>query len=158
MINCHLYANLKSGKLLASQCARTDAGFWMDVEPITHADLNDKETIRKSLYALQTIEVITIPTPPRDNYPKPAILPHAGVRTGSELERRYCQFFIWTLVQDMSARIEGWKPIPGQRGMEPDLDRIQILHSGWTVEELANKIVVMIRALEEDPDGLPLRP
>lgn len=157
MINCHAFANLKSGTLLLAQSAQTDAGFWMDIEPVIAADLNAEVAVRDAFEAIQTNDVVRIGTPPRDAHPAPVVLQHARIRTWIELERKYCQFSVWTQVEDSSIKIEGWKPALDSQGMEPDPGRVEVLPKGSTIQDLTCRFLAMIEALRADPDNLPVR-
>jgi len=67
--------------------ARTEAGFYLAIEPISVIDPHDRQSIRSALLEVIQKGNPTVPTPSRANYPPDPLLKHANVKTASAFER-----------------------------------------------------------------------
>jgi hypothetical protein len=75
----HVY--LRQGTVYVPTVARTEAGFYMNVEPVAVVSVSNTDGIRSAFRGLITRGNTVIPTPKRNEYP-PSLLPkYAGVET-----------------------------------------------------------------------------
>lgn len=94
IMSWHIY--LRKGSVFIPTVARTEAGYFMDIEPvlvIEHADAHKlSDGIRTAIRTGNPI----VPTPSRSSFPEPVVLKYAGVKSWSTFERNaHC----WMLEQ-----------------------------------------------------------
>lgn len=76
---CHVY--LRKGDVYVPTVAETEAGFYMNVEPVAVISVANTEGLRNALREVMGRGNTIIPTPKRNAYP-PSLLPrYAGVKT-----------------------------------------------------------------------------
>jgi len=77
----YIHVYLRQGVVYMPTVARTDAGFYMNVEPVAVVSLSNTDGIRSAFHELIARGNTVIPTPKRNEYP-PSLLPkYAGVKT-----------------------------------------------------------------------------
>lgn len=75
----HVY--LRQGVVYMPTVVRTDAGFYMNVEPVAVVPVSNTDGIRSALHEIIARRNTVIPTPKRNEYP-PSLLPrYAGVKS-----------------------------------------------------------------------------
>jgi hypothetical protein len=89
----HVY--VVRGIALIPNVARTEAGYFLDVEPLREAKVDDLQSLASAIEQAMAAGNPRVPTPTRAAFPKkPYILKSAGVRTWKELERTGAAFTI----------------------------------------------------------------
>jgi hypothetical protein len=78
---------LKDGIVYVPTVARTEAGFYMNQEPVAVVPAASTDALRQALYNVMVKGNAVIPTPKRTAYPPPVLPKYAGVRTWSEFMR-----------------------------------------------------------------------
>jgi hypothetical protein len=78
---------IRKTQVLIPTMARTEAGFYLAIEPVSVIDPHDRQSIRSALLDVIRRGNPTVPTPSRANYPPDPLLKHANVKTASALER-----------------------------------------------------------------------
>lgn len=74
--------------LLIPTLAKTDAGFYLAIEPVEVLRGAGVEELALALARVEERGNPRVPTPPRNAFPKPVVLKHAGVRSQAEFDRR----------------------------------------------------------------------
>jgi hypothetical protein len=74
--------------------SRTTVGYFLDTEPVAVSSVRSPDEFARALKAAITAGNPTIPTPTRDAFPKPVVLPYARVRSWKALERAATCFSI----------------------------------------------------------------
>jgi hypothetical protein len=88
--------------------ARTEAGFWMDIEPVAVVPLGERAAVRSVIRLAAFRPVDVIPTPARDKFPKPVVLKPGKVRSWSQFHWNYSCAFI-NQEKDGPLRFEVWE-------------------------------------------------
>lgn len=78
----HVY--VRKGKAFIPDVARTEAGYFLDVEPVRVANLDDLQSLASSISQAMAAGNPQVPTPTRAAFPKPVILKPAGVRNWND--------------------------------------------------------------------------
>lgn len=89
MIPISIFWSRAQGLVVMPTKAKTEAGFWMDVEPVEVARIDDKNLIARSVKRIAFAPLRTIPTPPRDHFPGPVVLKAGKVRSWSQFHWNY---------------------------------------------------------------------
>ncbi|MGH9632965.1 MAG: hypothetical protein ACRD7E_32075 [Bryobacteraceae bacterium] len=63
--------------------ARTDAGFYLAIEPVEIVPIDDKVALEQALVKTIARGNPKVPTPTRGSFPQPVVLPHAKVKSWS---------------------------------------------------------------------------
>jgi hypothetical protein len=78
---------VRKKQVLIPTMARTEAGFYMAIEPVSVIDPQDRQSIRSALLEVIRRGNPTVPTPSRAAYPPDPLVKHANVKTSSAFER-----------------------------------------------------------------------
>ena len=123
--------------------ARTEAGIYREIEPVTVVAATDTEGLRRAITARLNEDNVLIPTPARGSIPKPILLNYAKVKSWSTFEKTA---FVWTILKNP----DGFQIKPGRRrsdrGWEEDPATIETFPNGATIEALAERITALIQA------------
>lgn len=85
----HVY--VRKDTVFVPDVARTEAGFFLDVEPVRVAKLSDLQSLALAIEQAMVSGNPRVPTPTRAAFPKPVILKPAGVKNwNSFVERGAC--------------------------------------------------------------------
>lgn len=122
---------LRSGVAFIPTTAKTQAGFYIDVEPVEVVPVTERTSLERAL--LRTIQRGNpiVPTPARATFPAPVVLAHAKMRSWAAFEKSASG---WSI-----AKVEGAFTIAPYRAGK---------HGGWK-EDLESK--------EAIPDDVALR-
>lgn len=75
----HVY--LRNGTVYVPTMAKTEAGFYMNVEPVAVVAVSNGEGLRTAFREVMTRGNAVIPTPKRNSFPSPLLPKYAGVKT-----------------------------------------------------------------------------
>jgi hypothetical protein len=89
MVPVSVYWSKTKGLIVIPARAKTEAGFWMDVEPVEVAPLHEQNLVTSAIKRVAFSPLITIPTPPRRDFPKPVVLRAGKVRSWSQFHWNY---------------------------------------------------------------------
>jgi hypothetical protein len=89
----HVY--VRSGTAFVPDVAQTQAGFFLDVDPVRVADLDDFESLSSAIEEAMRAGNPRVPTPTRSAFPKPVILKPAGVKSWNAFVERGACFTIF---------------------------------------------------------------
>ena len=135
--------------------AKTEAGFYSAIEPVTVVPVGDTEAFAAAIKETIARGNPIIPTPKRDSWPEPVVLKHAKVKSWSAFEKKALN---WEIVEEAGI----YQIKPGRRhpegGWEDDPERIETLPEGATIDELAKRVVASVQASwrltgSDDHDG-----
>lgn len=85
----HVY--VRKDTAFVPDVARTEAGFFLDVEPVRVAKLSDLQSLASAIEQAMIAGNPQVPTPTRAAFPKPVILKPAGVKNWNAfIERGAC--------------------------------------------------------------------
>ena len=115
--------------------AQTEAGFFLQTEPVAVVALGDPDELRRAVLALLARGIPRVPTPSRDSFPKPVVFAYAKVKTQAALDRvARC----WQIEETAS----GWTLTP----FAPDrVERIET-HAAGSDAALADLVVSRLGA------------
>jgi hypothetical protein len=88
----HVY--VRKGTAFVPDVARTEAGFFLDVEPVRVARLDDLGVLASALEEVMAAGNPRVPTPTRAAFPKPVIVRPAGVKNWNAFVDRGACFTI----------------------------------------------------------------
>jgi hypothetical protein len=136
----HLY--LRNGTVYLPTVAKTEAGFYMDVEPVRVVSATDSKALQGAIVEVMSKGNPTVPTPARASFPKPILLNYARVKSWSDFEKNA---LVWTIEEtDGIYQIK-----PGRRradrGWEDDPGRIESLPSGTVLGTVAQRAADLVR-------------
>src|SRR6185295_844735 len=136
---CHLY--LRKGTVYVPTVAQTEAGFYLDIEPVRVVPISDFNKVRGAILDAIDEGNPTVFTPPVDNFPKEVVLKYATVKSWAAFER---DAFVWTIDQkDGKYQIKPGRRRP-DRGWEDDPEKIESMPSGTTPQELAKRAAELV--------------
>jgi hypothetical protein len=75
--------------------ARTEAGFFLDVEPVRSAKLSDLQSLASAIEEAMAMGNPRVPTPTRAAFPAPVILKPAGLKNWNAFVKRGACFTIF---------------------------------------------------------------
>jgi hypothetical protein len=81
----HVY--IRNGYAFVPTVARTDAGFFLDIDPVAMLAENDRESLIQAIVRSIATGNPLVPTPARSAYQTPAVVRAAGVKTWSTFEK-----------------------------------------------------------------------
>jgi hypothetical protein len=90
----HVY--VVNGKAYVPTVAKTEAGFFLDVEPVGQANLL-REPLLRELKAIHARGVPVIPSPPAGAFPPPVVLKPMKLRSWSALMKQGTCFTLFPL-------------------------------------------------------------
>lgn len=135
---------LRKGSVYVPTVAQTEAGFYLDIEPVEVASVQDVEAVQRAIVGAIRRGNPRVPTPTRATSPKPVVLKYSDVKSWPRFERDAEN---WTL-NDASGR---YQLTPGRRradrGWEDDLDRLEEFPADIGIEALAYKVACSIRSV-----------
>jgi hypothetical protein len=83
------------GMALVPNVARTEAGYFLDVEPVRVAKVDDLQSLASAIEQAMAAGNPRVATPTRAAFPKPVVLEPAGMKTWKALERTGAAFTIF---------------------------------------------------------------
>src|SRR5882757_6079966 len=121
----HLY--LRDGRAYVPSVGQTEAGFYLDIEPVEVALAVDTDALQRAITEVIQRGNPKIPTPARAAFPKPVVLKYAKVKSWSAFEKGCLN---WTVVEkDGVYHVKPDRKRP-DRGWEDDPTRIETLPPG----------------------------
>jgi hypothetical protein len=75
-----LIVYIRKGKVFVPTLAETQAGYYLDIQPVEVVEASDRTHLIQTLHKRVTDENPVIPTP-MGTYPKPVVLAPAGVKS-----------------------------------------------------------------------------
>lgn len=136
---------LRAGKVYVPTVAQTEAGYYLDIEPVVVVPISDAGLLKSAIVETMGRGNPVVPTPTRDAFPKPVVLSYAKVKSWSGFEKEALN---WSVV----CKAGEYQIKPGRkrpdRGWEEDTDRIETLPPGSTPEDVAGKMVSLMQSAQ----------
>jgi hypothetical protein len=135
---------LRKGSVYVPTTAQTEAGFYLDIEPVEVAAVQDLEAVQRAIVGAMNRGNPRVPTPTRATSPKPVVLKYSDVKSWSRFERDAEN---WTLADGNG----GYQLVPGRRradrGWEDDLDKKEEFPADIGIEGVARQVARSIRSV-----------
>lgn len=122
--------------------AKTEAGFYLEIEPVEMAKIEDSANFREALKAALSRGNPIVATPKREDYGKPPVMKYAKVKSWAQMER---ESSFWGITENNGNYEFGPYRKRADRGWEEDPSRITKLPPKLTVDEVAEEIVKSIQ-------------
>ena len=128
---------LRNGTAYVPTVAQTEAGFYLDVEPVEVVPATDFQALQQAIKRSLNRGNPKVPTPSRASYPKPVMLQYARVKSWSAFAKGAKN---WIVVDEHGT----YQIKPGRKhprgGWEDDPTKIEILLCGTTLDTVAERI------------------
>lgn len=132
----HLY--LRRGTVFIPTVARTDAGFYLDVDPVAVLDSTNRQGLIDALKRAISSGNPVVETPTRATFPKPVVLKYAHVKSWAAFEKSAS---CWT-IKKVDDIFELHSPQENRAGSwDQDAARIETFEGEAAIEVLASSIV-----------------
>lgn len=128
----HIY--LRKGTVFVPTVAKTEAGFFVDVDPVAVIESSDHASIVDAIKATVIKGNPIIETPTRAAFPKPVILGYANVKSWATFEKSALCWIISKKENILQLRPQRKNP---DRGWEDDPDKVQTFTGTSAVDEIA---------------------
>src|SRR3989442_938141 len=90
----HIY--LRNEKAYIPTVAQTEAGFYLDVEPVSVALASDSKAVQSTIKEAIKRGNPIVPAPSRSSFPRPVVLKYANLKSWSAFER---EASCWTITE-----------------------------------------------------------
>ena len=118
--------------------ARTEAGFYMGMEPIEVVDTSERQEVENAVMRAITRGNPVVPTPSRDNYPESPLLKRANVKSLSTFEK---SAQTWKLAKNNGAyEIVPYKRVKTAGALE-DRERTEVLPDSELLPVVVHRLV-----------------
>jgi hypothetical protein len=133
---------LRNGTVYVPTVAQTEAGFYMDIEPVMAVMATDSTALQSAIKEAMSRGNPITTTPTRAAFPQPVVLKYAKVKSWSTFEKGT---LYWKIVEkDGNYQIK-----PGRRrtdrGWEDDPERLEPLPPGTTPDTAAQRLVSLVQ-------------
>lgn len=136
----HLF--LRKDTAYVPTVARTDAGFFLDMDPVEVVPAGDADALRHAVKQAIGRGNPRVPTPTRATFPAWVVLKYAKVKSRSAFEKG-CS--LWTIVEkDGLYQIRSNRKRP-DGGWEPDPAQVEVFPPRIGVDEVAQRVVLFIQ-------------
>jgi len=137
MLLINVYWGAKSGQVLVPTMAKTDAGFWLEVDPVEQAATCNLSSIAAALQRCESRGNPAVPTPPRSAFPDWVVLKHANKKNLRDFENDYALLSIEHSQADAYLIRNHHRSKEGH-GYEPELEARLSLRGDSTFLEIAS--------------------
>ena len=129
-------------KILLPTVARTEAGFYLDREPVAVVNASDKISLIEAITDRLKARVETVPTPNRGDWPKWVVLQHAKVRSVNAFEK---EARFWRIEKRGSHWIvEQWKHHEEGKGFVPGHETE--LTDAMSIQDVATRFAAVLQS------------
>ena len=140
LISC----TLKNAQVYLPTVAKTEAGFYMNREPVAVVPASDADALRRELRKLLKHGNPAIPTPKRDALPRPVLLKYAGERSWSAFMRGASEWDIYE--KDGKYQITPYRKDPeGSQNWVADSERRLTFPLGTSADEVIERMIVILQ-------------
>jgi hypothetical protein len=140
---------LRNGTAFVPTVAQTDAGFFLNIDPVGVVAATDSEALRQAIEQALARGNPKIPTPTRATFPKPVLLKYAKTKSWSAFEKTCLN---WTIVEkDGVYQVKQGRKRP-DRGWEDDPARIEVLPPGTGIGQVAQRVTFSVQNALETSD------
>ena len=127
--------------------AQTEAGYWLDVEPVELACLGDSSTISRAIKSVVARSGMIVPTPSRQNFPKPVVLAYSKTKSLSAFEQRYEQISLGYSL-DGRYSIERYKRAPEGSGWVVDPDKSATFSPANDLDDVILRLIHILESTD----------
>jgi hypothetical protein len=145
-VYCSFY--LRRGTVYVPTMGRTEAGYWLGIEPVDVESVADADALKGVLLRAINRGNPIVPTPTRKHFPPDVMRRHCGMKSFSAFERTAQ---LWSISQNAdSCVICPWRRSARYRGAwEEDHERETVVPADISLEEIARRAARI--ALSEMP-------
>lgn len=130
---------IRKGQAFVPTVARTEAGFYLDVEPVEVVDTSDRETVEQAVIRAVKRGNPVVPTPARDSFPPDPLLKHAKLKSQSAFEKSAQR---WQLSKDKGAYlIVPYKSSGHGVSLVEDAERGEAIPADEPLERVVHRLV-----------------
>jgi hypothetical protein len=135
---------LKDGVVYLPTVAKTEAGFYMDREPVALVPVTNPDALRQALKDAARRGNPIVPTPKRNAFPPPVLPKYAGVKSWSKFMQGASE---WTIAEDKGAyRIVPYRKDPtGGPSWVEDRDHKIDFPPGTTADEAFSRMIAIMQ-------------
>ncbi len=129
---------LRKGVAYIPTTAKTEAGYWLAIEPVDVAPVRDADDLRQLLMKAIGRGNPIVKTPTRQSFPPPVMQRHCGMKSFSAFERTAA---LWAIsVREDSYAIYSWRRSDRYRGAwEEDHEQLTRLPLSTPLEDVAHQ-------------------
>ena len=120
----NIYWNKRDGSVIVPTVAQTEAGYWLDIDPVELGSWSNPESVKAAVERAYERSGQVVPTPSRQNFPKPVVLSHSSAKTLGDFEKKYEMVSI-SRTQAGRLTLSRYKEAPEGRGRVVDSDLVQ---------------------------------
>lgn len=139
MLLINVYWGEQSGRVFVPTLAKTDAGFWLEVDPVEQAPTSDVSSIAAALLGCTSRGNPAVQTPPRSAFPDWVVLKHANKKKQRDFENEYRLLSIEHTIGN-AYLIRNHSRSKDLRGYEPELEARLTLRDESTFLEIASAL------------------
>ena len=123
--------------------AETDAGFFLDIEPVEVAAAGDIDALQHAVKQAIGRGNPKVPTPTRGAFPKPVVLKYANVKSWSAFAQSSSN---WNIVEKNGLyQITRGRKHPEGGGWEPDPTSTEDFPAGIGIDEIARRVASSVQ-------------
>jgi hypothetical protein len=133
----------EAGNVLLPTEVKTEAGFWLSIEPVEIATLKQPDTVFRAIRNATSRAGKIVPTPTRQNFPKPVILSYAKAKSWREFQRRHS---LVALSQTVDKRfvVEQWERV-NDGSYIPSNENV--LDANTTLDDAISTLIAVMKEL-----------
>src|SRR5579864_3001364 len=134
---------LRRGIVYVPTLAKVEAGGYMAIDPISVVPISKTADLLNAFRDAMRRGNPVVPTPTRENHPKPAVLKYAGVNTWTAFARRARGWHIeerggtYRIIGQRNSRTGGW---------ENDSDQTVNMPAGSSTDEVIDRMIAILQA------------
>ncbi|MFA6295296.1 MAG: hypothetical protein WC666_02630 [Candidatus Paceibacterota bacterium] len=142
---CNIY--LRKDIVYIPTTGRTDAGFYINIDPVNVIHVTDTEVLHSSIKNMLDKGNPQIPTPTRNTFPKPVLLNYVKVKSWAQFEDGAICFEVFE--KDGLYKIQQMKKSES-KGWEDNPTNAETFTSQTEVDTIVQKIVELIQSKSEN--------
>jgi hypothetical protein len=139
MMLWHVY--VRKGMVFIPNVARTDAGFYVDIDPVAVVESAIRQSVIDAIKAAVVRGNPRIDSPKRATFPKPVVLSYAKVKSWAAFEQGASCWIISNAESTFQLRPQRTNP---SGGWEDEPAKVRIFSGSAALDELANAIADQI--------------
>jgi hypothetical protein len=144
------HSYLKNGVVYIPTVARLTTGAYVDVDPVTVESVANTDGLRRSLSDTLSRNNAAISPPPKDKWPPPVLLKHAGVKSWSVFARGAS---MWSIKADNgSYQIIAYRDHPDGY-WTPDQDQSISFPSGTSADVVIDRMIAILQDAARQPNS-----
>ena len=133
----------RKGTVLIPTVAKTEAGFYLDINPVDAVHVTDAQAIRSAITRAVSTGNPTIPTPTRAAFPKPVVLSYVNVKSWYAFER---EAECWEIVIEKDVYQIKTMRKSSSKGWEDDPEILETIPAKNGVEVVAQRVCELLQS------------